>query len=388
MAGPLKGIRIIEFAGIGPGPFCGMMLADHGADVIRIERPAAGLAAEPSDKIDVLVRSRRSIVLDMKQPEAVEVAKALCKSADGIIEGYRPGVMERLGLGPDVLLGINPKLIYGRMTGWGQFGPYAQSAGHDINYIALSGILHTVARNGNKPLAPVNYLGDFAGGGMMLAYGMVSALLGVKMGGSGQVIDCAMTDGSALIGAMTYSFFADGTHSNTPGESLLDGGAHFYDTYECSDGKYISLGAIEPQFYALFRDLAGLKDDPAFDNQMDKANWHALKVRVTALFKTKTRDAWCALMEMTDVCFAPVLSLTEAPQHPHNIARETFVDVEGVIQPAPAPRYSNSILAKPSVAPDIGADADSILSEIGYDSVRIVELQQNGTLGRTPQAAS
>jgi len=376
MAGPLHGIRIIEFAGIGPGPFCGMMLADHGAEVIRIDRPGA-----MPMRGDALARSRRSIVLDMKQPSALAVARALCASADGIIEGYRPGVMERLGLGPDVLLADNPKLVYGRMTGWGQFGPYAQSAGHDINYIALAGVLHTVGTAGEKPVPPVNYIGDFGGGAMMLAFGMVSALLGVKMGQPGQVIDCAMTDGAALLAAMSYTMLAQGINQDEAGVNLLDGGAHFYDTYETADGKYIALGAIEPQFYALFRKLAGLADDPDFDTQMSRAHWPALKAKVVALFKTKTRDEWCALMEMTDVCFAPVLSMNEAKAHPHNVARETFVEVDGWQQPAPAPRYSHTVTDLPHAAPKLGSDADVLLAELGYDASRIEALRRDGVLG-------
>ena len=312
MPGPLRGIKIIEFAGIGPGPFCAMMLADHGAEVIRIDRPGGFM-----DPRDPLSRNRTSIALDMKNPEAVAIARDLCKSADGIIEGYRPGVMERLGLGPDVLLADNPKLIYGRMTGWGQFGPYAQAAGHDINYIALSGVLHGIGRAGEKPVPPVNYVGDFGGGGMMLAFGMASALVHAARTGEGQVIDCAMTDGSALLAGMTWGFNAMGRLKDEAGVNMLDGGAHFYDSYVCADGKFISIGSIEPQFYALLREKTGLTDDSDFDAQMDPSQWAPLRDKLTAMFLTKTRDEWCAIMEMTDVCFAPILSLGEAPQHPH-----------------------------------------------------------------------
>jgi alpha-methylacyl-CoA racemase len=276
MAGPLHGARIIEFAGLGPGPFCGMMLADHGAEVIRIERPGARL--HPGD---CLARSRASVVLDMKKPDAVQVARDLCRTADGLIEGYRPGVMERLGLGPELLLQDNPKLVYGRMTGWGQHGPLAQAAGHDINYIAIAGVLHTIGERGAKPTPPVNYIGDFGGGGMMLAFGMVSALLHVSRGGAGQVIDCAMTDGAALIAAMTWSQYNAGVWNDQRGVNRLDGGAPFYDAYECADGEYVALGSIEPQFYQLLREKAGLAD-PAFDDQMNKANWPALKEKVAA----------------------------------------------------------------------------------------------------------
>jgi alpha-methylacyl-CoA racemase len=352
-----------------------MMLADHGAEVIRIDRPGAAL-----DPRDPLSRNRTSIVLDMKNPKALKVARDLCKSADGLIEGYRPGVMERLGLGPDVLLADNPKLVYGRMTGWGQFGPYAQAAGHDINYIALSGVLHTVGRAGEKPVPPVNYVGDFGGGGMMLAFGMASALLHAARTGEGQVIDCAMTDGSAVLAAMTWGFFGSGRLKDEPGVNLLDTGAHFYDTYTCSDGKFISIGSIEPQFYALLREKTGLDKDPAFDAQMDPSQWGPLKDKLAALFATKTRDEWCAIMEMTDVCFAPVLSLAEAPQHPHNVERETFLTVGGVVQPAPAPRYSATVNDTPRAAPKCGADAEALLAGLGYDAAAIAALRDGGAV--------
>lgn len=376
MAGPLDGVRIIEFAGIGPGPFCGMMLADHGAEVIRIERPGGRL-----DPRDALSRNRKSIVLNTKTAEGVAIARDLCRSADGLIEGYRPGVMERMGLGPDVLIAENPKLVYGRMTGWGQFGPYAQAGGHDINYIALSGVLHTIGRTGGRPVPPVNYVGDFGGGGMMLAFGMVSALFAVRMGAKGQIIDCAMTDGSALIAGMSWHMLAAGANTDMPGTNMLDGAAHFYDTYECADGKWVSIGAIEPQFYALLRQHAGVADDPAFDAQHDRAAWPALKAKLTEIFRTKTRDEWCAIMEATDVCFAPVLSMTEAPRHPHNIARETFVEIGGAIQPAPAPRYSGTNTATPAAAPKTGQHTDAVLAGLGYDAKRVNDLRESGAFG-------
>ncbi len=372
MAGPLTGIRIIEFAGIGPGPYCAMMLADHGAEVIRIDRPGGHL-----DPRDPLSRNRTSIALNMKDPDALQIAKDLCKSAHGIIEGYRPGVMERLGLGPDVLLADNPKLVYGRMTGWGQYGPYAPYAGHDINYIALSGVLHTVGLGGQKPVPPVNYVGDFGGGGMMLAFGMVSALLHAAQSGQGQVIDCAMTDGSALLAGMTWGFRNMGRWQDAPGVNMLDGGAHFYDSYTCKDGKFISIGSIEPQFYALLREKTGLSEDSAFDAQHDVSKWGELKDRLTALFATKTRDEWCEIMEMTDICFAPILSLEEAPQHPHNVERKTFVDVGGSVQPAPAPRYSATVNDTPRPAPVVGADSDALLASLGYDSEKIAALREH-----------
>ena len=376
MSGPLNGIRIVEFAGIGPGPFCGMMLGDHGAEVVRIERPGGVL-----DPRDALSRNRKSIVLNTKTSAGLAVARDLCRAADGLIEGYRPGVMERLGLGPDILLADNPKLVYGRMTGWGQFGPYAHAAGHDINYIALSGVLHTIGRAGERPVPPVNYVGDFGGGGMMLAFGMVSALLAVRNGAAGQVIDCAMTDGSALLAGMSWHRFAAGQNADAPGVNMLDGGAHFYDTYECADGKWISIGSIEPQFYALLRQHAGVADDPAFDAQHDRAQWPALKHKLAVIFRARTRDDWDAVMAMSDVCFAPILSMEEAPAHAHNRARETFVEVGGAVQPAPAPRYSVTATATPVAAPSAGSDSDAILAHLGYGPDSIAELRAGGALG-------
>ena len=342
MTGPLAGLRIIELAGIGPGPFAAMMLADHGAEVIRVDRPGARI-----DGKDPLLRSRRLIGVDLKSPEGKAKVRDLVRGADGLIEGFRPGVTERLGLGPNVLLADNPRLVSGRMTGWGQFGPYAQAAGHDINYIALAGALHAYGRAGEKPTPPINLVGDCGGGGMMLAFGMVSALLHAQRTGQGQVIDAAMTDGAATLMSMIWGFRANGMWSDDRGTNLLDTGAHMYDTYATSDGKWISIGSLEPQFYAELRRLAGLADDPDFDAQMDRTQWGPLKAKLTALFATKTRDEWCALMEMTDVCFAPVLSMAEAPAHPHNAARGTFIEVGGVVQPAPAPRYSVTVTDPP-----------------------------------------
>ena len=339
-AGVLQGVTVIELAGIGPAPFCAMMLADHGARVVRIERPEAGGRHGVPAERDILQRGRERLALDLKDPGDIEQLKGLIASADALIEGFRPGVLERLGLGPDVLLAANPKLVIGRMTGWGQDGPMAPLAGHDINYIALSGALHTYGRKGEKPSFPVNAVGDFGGGGMMLAFGLVAAILHARGGGPGQVVDCAMVDGAAVLSAMTYSLYGNGVWRDERGVNLLDSGAHFYDTYETADGKWISIGSIEPQFYAILLERAGLKDDPEFARQMERARWPELKLRLTALFLTRTRDEWCALMADTDICFAPVLSLAEAPQHPHNVARGTFVEVNGMTQPAPAPRFS------------------------------------------------
>ncbi len=340
MAGVLQGVTVIELAGIGPGPFCGMMLADHGARVIRVERPGTTGRFGDSGNRDILNRNRERIELDLKDPAAIVQLKELVGSADALIEGYRPGVIERMGIGPDVLLALNPKLVIGRMTGWGQSGPMAPLAGHDINYIALSGALHSYGRKGEKPTFPVNAVGDFGGGGMMLAFGVVAAVLHVRSGGAGQVVDCAMVDGAAILSAMTYTFLGNGQWRDERGVNLLDSGTHFYDTYETSDGKWISLGSIEPQFYALLMEKTGLAGDPDFAQQMNPAKWDDLKERMTALILTRTRDEWCRVMDGTDICFAPVLSLREAPQHPHNIARSTFVEDGGMVQPAPAPRFS------------------------------------------------
>ncbi|OYX78201.1 MAG: carnitine dehydratase [Sphingomonadales bacterium 32-65-25] len=373
MAGPLQGIRIIELAGIGPGPFAGMMLADHGAEVIRVDRPGARIDAR-----DPLLRGRRVIGVDLKSAEGKALVLDLVKSADALFEGFRPGVTERLGLGPAECHAVNPKLVYGRMTGWGQFGPYANAAGHDINYIALAGALHAYGRAGEKPTPPINMVGDFGGGGMMLAFGMVSALLHAKTTGQGQVIDCAMTDGAAALMAMIWGFRANGIWKDERGVNLLDTGAHMYDTYECADGKWISIGSLEPQFYALLLEKTGLKDDADFASQMNSAQWPALKERLTTLFKTRTRDDWCADMEMTDVCFAPVLSMSEAPHHPHNAARGTFVEADGVMQPAPAPRYSATVSDAPRMTKT--ADTDAILAELGYDAGKVDALKAAGTV--------
>ena len=379
--GPLSGLRIIELAGIGPGPFCAMMLADHGAEVIRVERPGGikiGTIREPAS--DPLRRSRKWIRIDLKQPEGKAVVRDLCRTADGLVEGYRPGVMERLGLGPEALLADNPRLVYGRMTGWGQTGPYAQAAGHDINYIALAGALHAFGRAGDKPTPPINLVGDFGGGGMMLAFGMLAAILHAQRTGEGQVIDCAMTDGSALLMAMIWGLRAEGAWRDERGVNQLDTGAHFYDTYECADGRFISVGAIEPHFYAELRRRGGFADNPDFDPQLDRSCWPALKDKLAAVFKAKTRDEWCALLEYSDACFAPVLSMSEAPDHPHHLERGTFAAVGGKIQPMPAPRYSRTVTAAPvAPAPDQD-DAADLLSAIGYDGDQVLELRRCGAI--------
>ena len=340
MAGVLDGITVIELAGIGPVPFAGMMLADHGARVIRVERPGLVTRLGNFGHHDILARNREILTIDLKQPEGMRALRELLRSADAMIEGNRPGVLERLGLAPDDLLADNPRLVIGRATGWGQTGPMAQRAGHDINYIALSGALHTFGAEGSKPIMPSNLVGDFGGGGMLLAFGVLAGILSARNTGKGQVIDCAMIDGASLLNAMTYAMFDVGMWQDRRGVNPLDGGAHFYDTYETSDGKWIALGSVEAQFYAQLLEVLGLADDPEFLQQGEHALWARLKRRLEAIFLTKTRDEWCALMGDTDICFAPVLGLAEAPRHPHNVARGTFIEVDEVVQPAPAPRFS------------------------------------------------
>lgn len=377
MPGPLAGIRVIEMVGLGPCPFAAMMLADMGAEVIRIDRKAAKGAVNPfpmlGTKYDVMARGRRSLALDLKQPLGRATALRLIEKADVLLEGFRPGVMERLGLGPAECQARNPALVYGRVTGWGQDGPLAQAAGHDINYLALSGMLHAMGRAGEPPAPPLNLVGDFGGGAMMLAFGVVCAVLEARTSGQGQVVDAAMTDGAALLGAMMYGFRAHGTWSDQRGANLLDGGAHFYDTYACADGKFISIGAIEPQFYALLLQLVEI-DDPAFDAQMDPCQWPALSEKIGAVFLTRSREGWCRLLEGTDACFAPVLDMAEAPQHPHNVARGTFVEVGGVTQPAPAPRFSRTA-TEIGITPALpGQHSAAVLRDWGWSDADIAAL--------------
>jgi alpha-methylacyl-CoA racemase len=339
-------------AGIGPGPFAGMMLADHGAEIIRIERPGT-----PLDPWDPLLRSRTRLALDLKNPDDVTRLRALLRTADGLIEGFRPGVMERLGLGPDVLLTDNPKLVFGRMTGWGQDGPLAPLAGHDINYISISGVLGMLGRAGEQPNPPINLVGDFGGGGMLLAFGMVSALLAVKGGADGQVVDCAMTEGAALLSSMMWGFRGNGSWREERGVNLLDTGAPYYDTYETADGDYVAIGSIEPQFYAILRDRLELAEDADLDVQDDPALWPAQKLKIATAVRRFTKGELCRRLDGTDACFTPILTMTEALSHPHNVARQTFVQVNGVDQPAPAPRYSGTPCAAPhaGVRPDVPA---------------------------------
>ena len=374
--GPLKGLKIIEMAGIGPGPFCGMVLADLGAEVIRVDRASA---IGTGSKQEASNRGKKSIAVDLKSEEGAEVVLKLVETADAIFEGFRPGVMERLGLGPDVCFERNERIVFGRMTGWGQEGPLAKAAGHDINYISLTGALAAIGRPGSPPVPPLNLIGDFGGGGMLLALGLVAALLESKESKKGQVVDAAMTDGSALLMTMIYSMQSSGMWKTSMGSNLLDGGSHFYDTYECKDGKFISLGSIEPQFYALLCQIAEL-DESIFGEQMSRDLWPEQKEAIKKIFLDKTRDEWCELMEGTDVCFAPVLDMSEAPKHPHNIERKTFIDLEGVTQPAPAPRFSRTepeVASSPSI---VGEHTDEILTSIGLSDEDINTLKTSGAV--------
>jgi alpha-methylacyl-CoA racemase len=372
--GPLSGLKVVEFAGIGPGPFCGMLLSDLGADVVRIDRKGQGRASPA----DITSRGRRSIGLDLKNPAAIETCLKLMEGADAVFEGFRPGVMERLGLGPDVALARNPKLVYGRMTGWGQFGPYANAAGHDMNYIAITGALHAIG-TGDKPVPPLNLVGDFGGGALYLAFGLLAGVINARETGKGQVIDCAMSDGAASLMAMFYGFKAGGIWKEQRRSNLLDGGAHFYDTYQCSDGKWVSIGSIEPQFYALLLEKTGI-NDPDFSAQMDRGRWDSLREKLAHVIAQKTQDEWTQIMGATDVCFAPVLDLDEAPKHPHNVARQTFVDLDGVIQPAPAPRFSATPGAIQGPPPAIGAHDRQALGDWGFSAAEIDALQSAGAL--------
>ena len=373
--GPLDGLRVVELEGLGPAPFCGMMLADMGAEVISVtRRSAAGSRAA-----QISERGKKTIALNLKHPDGVAAVLDLCAGADILIEGFRPGVAERLGIGPEACAARNPKLVYGRMTGWGQTGPLAGAAGHDINYISLSGALHAIGRAGERPVPPLNLVGDFGGGGMFLAFGLMCAVFEAQRSGKGQVVDVSMVDGSAALMHMMYQFMAMGAWRDERGVNMLDGAAHFYDTFETADGKYVSIGSIEPQFYALLVRLAGL-DAAEFAPQNDPAQWPALKQKLAAVIRRRTRDEWCAIMEGTDVCFAPVLSMTEAPHHPHNVARGTYIEVEGVTQPAPAPRFSRTATAVPAAAAPAGSDTAAVLAAIGYAPERIAALRDAGVV--------
>ncbi|WBB76857.1 CaiB/BaiF CoA-transferase family protein [Micromonospora sp. WMMD1128] len=379
-SGPLTGVRVIELAGIGPGPFAAMMLADLGADVVRVDRPGGGgFGAFPGD---LLNRNRRSVALDLKHPDARDLALSLVTGADALVEGFRPGVAERLGLGPRECLAANPRLVYGRMTGWGQDGPLARTAGHDIDYLALTGALHGVGRAGERPVPPMNLLGDFGGGGMMLALGVVAALYAVRGGAPGQVVDAAIVDGVSVLATQIHALRGLGLWQDPRGVNLLDGGAPFYDTYECADGRYVAVGALEPQFYTELVRITGfpLDGDEAPDRD-DPANWPSLRAAWARLFRTRTRDEWAELLAGTDACVSPVLDWAEAPDHPHLAARGVFVAPEGVTQPAPAPRFSGTPTSVRRLSPRPGEHTDEVLAEAGVDAARIAALRATGAIG-------
>jgi alpha-methylacyl-CoA racemase len=382
MAGPLAGYRIVEVAGIGPGPFCAMMLSDMGADVVRVDRCQSVRGPAPAQPPrDVLGRGRRSVALDLKNPDGVETLLDLVAAADGLVEGFRPGVMERLGVGPDICLARNPRLVFGRMTGWGQEGPYAAWSGHDINYIALAGVLAHIGRAGEAPVPPLNLVGDFGGGGMLMAFGIVCGLLEAQKSGKGQVVDAAMVDGAAALMAMFHGMKSAGLYDEEHrGTNLLDTGSHFYDVYECSDGGYVSVGSIEPQFYAELLRLTGLAGDEEFAVQMDPQRWPHLKQRLAEVFRTKTRDEWCSIMEHTDVCFAPVLTISEAAEHPHAVARKAFVEQGGVMQPAPTPRFSRTVAELQRPASHPGQHSAEVLADWGVPADRITKLFETGAV--------
>lgn len=380
--GPLAHLTVVEFAGLGPAPFAGMMLADLGARIIRIDRPVkplppgtvpSGMAALASARNDALARGRENIALDLKNPQAVSIALRLIDRADGLVEGFRPGVMESLGLGPDICLGRNPRLAYGRVTGWGQTGPLAQAAGHDINFLALSGALHMVGSRGGKPVHPPGMLGDFGGGGMLLAVGLLSAMLHARETGQGQVVDAAITEGAALLGTLMHGWRSRGLWNDEAGTNNGDGGAHFYNTYTCADGKHIAVGAMEPKFYRLLRDRCGL-DDPAFDAQWDESQWPQLQQKLANLFASKTRQSWCDLLEGSDCCFSPVLGMAEAPSHPQHVARGSFVKVDGMELPAAAPRFSETPAGPLASIGAPGGQTEALLGELGFQRTEIQEL--------------
>jgi len=378
--GPLQGIRIVELAGIGPGPFCGMLLADLGAEVVLVDRKGGSLPFGAKPKHDLTRRGKRSIALDLKQPGAAEVVLRLLEQADALIEGFRPGVMERLGLGPDVCLARNPRLVFGRLTGWGQSGPLAQAAGHDLNYVALSGLLNHGGHRDSAPSIPPTVVGDIGGGAMFMALGVVSGILSARETGRGQVIDGAITDGCAVMSMLIQGLRAQRLWVDRRQSNALDGGAHWYDCYQCADGEWISVGALEPQFYQLLLQKCGLTGQGLEQAQFDFANWPQLKVRFAELFRTRTRAEWCELLEGTDVCFAPVLSFAEAQAHPHNRARNAYVEVDGVTQPAPAPRFSATPAQVQSPPAAIGGHTAALLESVGYSAEEIAALSGAGVV--------
>jgi len=378
--GVLSGYRVIELAGIGPGPMCAMLLSDMGADVLRIDRAAdAGLGIAMDPKYSLLNRGRRSVAFDLKRPEAIEAVLKLVEKADALIEGFRPGVTERLGLGPDDCLKRNPRIIYGRMTGWGQEGPLAHAAGHDINYIALSGALHSIGRKGEAPVPPLNLVGDFGGGALYLALGVVAGLLEAQKSGKGQVVDAAMVDGAASLMTAIYGMHGSGFWNNERGDNILDTGAHYYDVYETKDGKYVAIGSIEAKFYAELLRLSGLQGEE-LPHQQDRKSWPKMKERLKTLFRTRTRDEWCKIMEGSDICFAPVLSMEEAPKHPHMKHRRTFIEEGGVTQPGPAPRFSRtpSKIQRPPAKP--GEHTEEALRDWGFANADLETLRKSGAI--------
>jgi alpha-methylacyl-CoA racemase len=380
--GPLSGVRVVEIAGIGPGPFAAMMLADMGADVIRVDRAGAVYGGDPATPPkDVMNRGRRSIAVDLKNPEGVETVLKLVENADALIEGFRPGVTERLGIGPDDCLARNPKLVYGRMTGWGQDGPMAQMAGHDMNYIAIAGALGAIGRPDERPQPPLNLVGDFGGGGMLLAFGIACGIIEARMSGNGQVVDAAMVDGTAILTTFMHGFMAMGLWTDERGVNMLDTGAHYYEVYECSDGKFLSVGAIEPQFYAELLEKTGLAGDPDFAKQNDRSMWPVLKERLAAVIIAKTRDEWAEIFEGSDACVAPILSLGEATTNAHMVQRKAFVENAGVVQPAPAPRFSRTSaeIQRPPAHP--GQHTDEVLAEWGVaDAAALASLRAVGAI--------
>jgi alpha-methylacyl-CoA racemase len=374
--GPLQGVRVVELASIGPGPFCAMLLADLGAEVLAVDRPATGQGGWPA----LFARGRSRVAVDLKHLEGPGVVLDLVAGADALVEGFRPGVAERLGIGPEACLARNPRLVYGRVTGWGQEGPLAGSAGHDIDYIALSGALHPVGAAGGPPVPPLNLLGDFGGGGMLLALGVVAALLEAGRSGRGQVVDAAMVDGAALLTTQLHELLAAGLWTDRRGANLLDGAAPFYTVYETADGRHLAVGALEPQFYAELLERVSLAGED-LPPQLDRAGWPLLRDRLAAVFRTRTRDEWCRLLEGTDACVAPVLSLLEAPTHPHNQARATFVDIGGTLQPAPAPRFSRTPSPTPTPPPAPGDDQAKVLAAWGLAQEELARLRAAGVIG-------
>lgn len=375
MSGPLTGFKILEMAGIGPGPFCAMMLADMGAEVIRIDRLTPGFLGGGGTIIE---RGRRTIALDLKKPESIDIVLDLMADCNALIEGFRPGVMERLGLGPEICLKRNPKLIYGRMTGWGQSGPLATAAGHDINYLALTGALHAMGHADRPPTPPLHLLGDLGGGAMMLAFGIVCALLETQKSGQGQVIDAAICDGVSTLATGYHGMLNTGRWVNQRQANMFDGAAHFYGCYACKDGKFISLGALEPQFYQLFLALCDITD-PAFDEQWNQQQWPALRKQLEHLFLLKNRDEWTTLLEGTDVCFAPVLDFVEATQHKQHVARHNFIETNGITHPAPTPKFSRT-KATAGAIPTPGMHTEELLVELGKSRSDIQTLRELGVI--------